>query len=216
MITNFKLFENTNREPEVGDYIVIDYKNEHMEHVEHENLFNTHVGKILEYKKRREYFNPIFITIKYDHENEDIFYLRLDEDEIKFISKSKEECEQYLAEKKIQFIMKYIKTFENIIYDNEPEVGDYIIIGFDDMVDRDNKGIFYFFSTHVGKILEYKYDRDRNKYVFPIDMRVDYDECYGNTNRNIFTTSINHEMIEFFSKNKKDVENYLIAKKYNL
>ena len=109
MITNFKLFENTNREPEVGDYIVIDYKNEHMEHVEHENLFNTHVGKILEYKKRREYFNPIFITIKYDHENEDIFYLRLDEDEIKFISKSKEECEQYLAEK---------NTIYNEVYKN--------------------------------------------------------------------------------------------------
>ena len=63
MITNFKLFENTNREPEVGDYIVIDYKNEHMEHVEHENLFNTHVGKILEYKKRREYFNPIYLLL---------------------------------------------------------------------------------------------------------------------------------------------------------
>ena len=107
------------------------------------------------------------------------------------------------------------KKFENIIYDNEPEVGDYIIIGYDDVIGQDNNGIFYFFNTHVGKILEHKYDRDRNEYVYPIDLRIEYDECYVN-NRNIFTTSINHEMIEFLSKNKKDAENYLIARKYNL
>ena len=110
--------------------------------------------------------------------------------------------------------MKYIKRFEKIITYNEPKVGDYIIIKDDDDVDQDNKGVFDFFNTHVGKILEYEYDSNYNEYDYPIHLRVEYDEPYKDTN--IFIYSINHELIEFFSKNKEDVENYLITRKYNI
>lgn len=102
----------------------------------------------------------------------------------------------------------YIKAFENI--KNNPEIGDYVICeeGF-----LDNIEIKDFISNNIGQIIgievpnyftiQYENVPKEFKWYFhPIDYRD--------------ITNMRLDEIILFSKNKEELEDYLITKKYNL
>ena len=105
--------------------------------------------------------------------------------------------------------MKYIKTFESL---DGPQVGDYVVceegIGINELCD--------FINNTVGKIIKIdksvlftyivKYEN------IPQDFKI-YFNIFGSLdNSRGYSTN---ELL-FWSKNKKDVEEYLMSKKYNL
>ena len=109
--------------------------------------------------------------------------------------------------------MKYIKTYENI--DSEPKIGDYVIC-----IDKgqDDEEFIDFLSNNIGKIvsigikLYISYDYVVQYEYIPEEIAY-YFHTY-NKNKNSRPMNIN-EIIEF-SENKKDLEMYIDAKKYNL
>lgn len=123
--------------------------------------------------------------------------------------------------------MKYLKKFENI-NDTEPEVGDYILIKVNLQEYGKKEIINNFINNTIGKV--YK--------IYNDDIRVSYenipDEIKGWFSKPIYTPSLkfinaikgvgegeytrlfSKDRIVVFSKNKKDVEPYIQANKYNL
>ena len=102
--------------------------------------------------------------------------------------------------------MKYIKIFENINKNDKcPKlmIGYYIIVKIrDDRRSYVNLNKINFFESHIGKVDELKQDY----------LGVKFDQSFDDDYYFIF----NYDEIEFYSKNKKDAEMYLISKKYNL
>lgn len=91
--------------------------------------------------------------------------------------------------------MKHLKTYENI---NKPQVGDFIILT------DDACKTFYEIANKIGilKIVSppmFKWQKSGYTVVFDSDVYL-----------------VNDEDIEYYTKNKKDAEIYLSAKKYNL
>ena len=101
MIINFKIFENNNREPEIGDYVAI--KLENLYGITPKivtDFLNSHAGRILNINYNDEYY-----AIKFDKEFEgdNIMYFKyypVSENVIEYFSKNKQEVESYLASKK--------------------------------------------------------------------------------------------------------------------
>ena len=103
--------------------------------------------------------------------------------------------------------MKYLKTFESL---DGPQVGDYVACEEDSLTSD-------FTSTNVGKIVNIEDDRD-NKYYhvvayddIPKDIEDLFDSQFGYLCRDM-----SRYEIEFWSKNRLEVEAYIAAKKYNL
>jgi hypothetical protein len=94
------------------------------------------------------------------------------------------------------------KIFEN---NKEPQIGDYVVCNIIDNFDADFQN---FIKYNIGKIIDYvgvyycEYENIPEK----------IDKFFDGTN---FITALSNEII-FYSENKKDVETYLKAKKYNI
>jgi len=111
-----------------------------------------------------------------------------------------------------------IKTFEKFEkLEDFPRVGNYVFLE----TDFYNPKLQDFFTNHVGKIIrisnrinpiqetiEVKYENSD----VPDDLETyfRYNEIDG------YVKGFNLDQIEFFSKNKEDVEAYIQSKKYNL
>ena len=136
--------------------------------------------------------------------------------------------------------MKYIKKFEKFSFPffkkkkneepifspiNRPESGDYVIFDLLDYVihgfkgddkyhKKENENVYEFFKNNIGQILEIEDRNNGDCYV-----KVKYDnkftgpEFYGD---DIFEFGGWFTEIEFFSKNKEDLESIIDQKKYNL
>ena len=118
MITNFKIFENLNREPKVGDYVICKEDNgiawtEYTKKVE--NFINGSVGRIDKIRKTTKSNQPNKYTIQYFNVPSEIkkafftfggkdlkdYRIRiLSRKEIVYFSNNKEDCEVYLSSKK--------------------------------------------------------------------------------------------------------------------
>ena len=92
--------------------------------------------------------------------------------------------------------MKHLKTYENRITD-EPQIGDYVVVSVRELSKNDN----YVFV--IGKI----YDKERY-YVF-VEYKFSNQSMY-------YRITYDIDELLFRSKDKKDCEIYLSAKKYNL
>lgn len=114
--------------------------------------------------------------------------------------------------------MKYIKTYEEI-NDNIPQVGDYVILNDDSTFDNDDMNYLNFIKTSIGYIFKkpnvkfsyIKYDNipDNIKDYFQYS---DYSEGLKVGN----CILANDSNIQYWSKNKRELEPLLNAKKYNL
>lgn len=107
--------------------------------------------------------------------------------------------------------MKHLKTYESIVsanIDNEPQIGDYVLIKSPKSMSSTN--LKNFWATHVGqikKILKDQYGPGSSAY------HVIYKDKYnGEHSRWVF----NRKEIIHFSKNKEDIEMLINAEKYNL
>lgn len=113
--------------------------------------------------------------------------------------------------------MKHIKSYENINDDN-PQIGDYVIC------EEQNAMINYsklnnFFKNNPGKIKNIT-DHDINNYVIefynvPKDLYISYFDIVQGE-ENLYTRPMSRNELIVFSKNIKDLEFKLSAKKYNL
>ena len=92
--------------------------------------------------------------------------------------------------------MKYIKKFENLM---GPEVGDYVALISDD----DHDKVINFLDKNIGKIF---------KKISDDCYGVEFDNYFLNQNKFYFMI----DKILFYSKNKEEVETYLLSRKYNL
>ena len=96
--------------------------------------------------------------------------------------------------------MKYIKKFEN--YDNNIEVGDYVISYYGGDYNDENDKLAKFVNSNIGKVISIHFS----------SCSIMYENSFDNRN----TFKLSDEFIVFHSKNKEDAEAYLATKKYNL
>ena len=102
MIIKFKIFENDNREPEIGDYIVIKLSDLYGVSASSKvtNFLNSHIGKII---NKNYPFNYYAVKFDEEFENEDTMFFNYGkglDNNIEFFSKNKQDAESYLASKK--------------------------------------------------------------------------------------------------------------------
>ena len=118
--------------------------------------------------------------------------------------------------------MKYIKTFEegwfNEIEDkpkSEPQIGDYILLNLKGFGDKDMRK---FLDNNIGQLISYESEFNKRVYKISYDSdAIPYDlKPYFNFKNDIFSVGFRLSTLEYWSKDKKDVERYLEAKKYNL
>ena len=93
MITRFKIFENSNQEPEVGDYVVVDRNNDNTSDAI--EFLNNNIGRIFKIALNNAYYG---VRFEKDYKTDNDFFF--DFEKILFYSKSKAEAEAYLASKK--------------------------------------------------------------------------------------------------------------------
>jgi len=115
--------------------------------------------------------------------------------------------------------MKYIKTYEN--KNSEPKIGDYVII----KTNHKDPRLINFFKNSVGKILNIKTEKAwgtnplyETKFIdeIPEELSNIWDSPFRNKNWKTATHWVGIENIVHFSKNKEDLEPYIISNKYNL
>lgn len=109
--------------------------------------------------------------------------------------------------------MKHIKIYEKYISKKKPHVGDYILSN----VDFFDKKYENFVNSNIGKIIRI-YSSEHGDKADIEYQNISFDILYmfdtNDLNKN--KTTIWAKDIIYFSKSKKDVEEYLLAKKYNL
>ncbi len=94
MIIKFKLFEEINKLPEIGDYVIVDgYEAGYAEKGIH--FFNTHIGKIVNISN----INKV-CQIEFEEKFEDESALFCGTDKLIYYSKNKKDVELYLASMK--------------------------------------------------------------------------------------------------------------------
>lgn len=99
--------------------------------------------------------------------------------------------------------MKHIKLYDHNI--NKPEKGDYVIC---DATNFDSlKSII---DSNIGVISDINNNRQRNGY------NIDVDYINVLEQRGCFTVNMMLNEILYWSKDKKELEEILVAKKYNL
>ena len=108
------------------------------------------------------------------------------------------------------------KIFESI--NEQPQIGDYVIVDNSDEDDGENN-IWNYFNNSVGKfidivdytkshVIEYTLTEDLYKKYMPYIM-------HKNKN-NTITSNFELKQIKYWSKNKEELEVLLASKKYNL
>jgi len=110
--------------------------------------------------------------------------------------------------------MKYIKKYEN--YVDTPQIGDYVLIH----TNSNAKNVANFVNNTIGKIIDIRFKyKDIFELEHPGDLRVEYEEVpedvqswFFDKNKRTFTL----EQIISFGKTKKELEEKLAEKKYNL
>ena len=119
--------------------------------------------------------------------------------------------------------MKYIKTYEDMIVDNEnePQIGDYVIVYADfnrtldgnvfQNVDFDHK-LKNYINNEIGKVI--RYNDFAPKYLVQYENMLPsyFDKVTDEMDRISFFSA----EIDFWSSNKEDCEVYLASKKYNI
>lgn len=103
--------------------------------------------------------------------------------------------------------MKHLKYLEK--YNKKTNVGDYILIDFQNKINV-NDGSVDFIENSIGKITHIENDVIHAKYD---NVPIKYFNKYFNSSD---TLTIHDSWISHISKNKKDLEILLNAKKYNL
>jgi hypothetical protein len=115
--------------------------------------------------------------------------------------------------------VKYLKRFEEVNVD-DPKVGDYAI--FFDEIGYIDSGVYvhfneylYFINNNIGEIIKIE-NKDNYKYHVkfenvPIDIIRYFDFA-----SDYYYLRFHKEEILYWSKDKKDLEPYIQAKKYNL
>jgi len=118
--------------------------------------------------------------------------------------------------------MKYIKTFEEVDID-KPKIGDYTVAEIKKADSKLPMAINNAINNQIGTIvdivkddLEVKYRIKYNKKV--ISKLFDFYKKINRTPPSYFsdTFSLDQTDIKYFSPNKKDLEMYIMADKYNL
>jgi hypothetical protein len=112
--------------------------------------------------------------------------------------------------------MKYIKTYENI---KGPEIGDYVVVTPD--FKRINATKFYdFLSNSIGFIGKNEDDLKNERYLISYFDVPESIKGYLNSKNyydsRVWYRYVRKSEIEFYSKNKEEVEFFIQAKKYNL
>lgn len=136
--------------------------------------------------------------------------------------------------------MRYIKLYENLddgsnnrttglIYDGYPKIGDYVICeehsGSEDY--KTYKTLIEFEIRNIGKIVDFRNTTNLNDEFNGIDQKYNIFVQYNNIPDEIYDDFNYHNDIEYCrifaeneiihsSKNKKDLEHIIKAKKYNL
>jgi hypothetical protein len=118
--------------------------------------------------------------------------------------------------------MKYIKTYEegwfNELEDipkSEPKIGDYILLNLKGWGDTD---MCNFLDNNIGQLTGYGSEFSKRVYIISYDGNaIPYDlKPYFTYKDDNFTIKFRLGTIEYWSKDKEDVERYLKSKKYNL
>jgi hypothetical protein len=90
MVTKFKIFEN-NQEPGVGDYVVVNYNNDHTPRAV--EFLKNNIGIISK-------LDPTCYHVRFENNYAGRNEFHIDKDKISFYSKDKDKVEAYLASKK--------------------------------------------------------------------------------------------------------------------
>jgi len=98
--------------------------------------------------------------------------------------------------------MRYIKTFENL-NENEPKVGDYVIIQQDAVLDP-------YKIWQIKEIIPKEHFRTSNPYNYTLRY-----ERWEN-DRNWKQIQVSRDYIKYWSNNKEDLKNIIEIQKYNL
>lgn len=119
--------------------------------------------------------------------------------------------------------MRFLKTYKKLttvnlfenLNQNEPEIGDYVIIYSEDFVEC----LIDFFRNNIGKLTQISYNNQlkSNDYKIKFDEYLPEYEPFCNstlsTSKEIF---VDKEDISRWSKNKKELETLITANIYNL
>jgi len=96
--------------------------------------------------------------------------------------------------------MKYLKHFE--MNENEPQIGDYVIVNYN--INQNSPAYVNYINTHIGKL----YNKRRSeKFGNKLVCDIDYIDIVN-------TSYI--EDIEFWSKDKGELEAIIQSKKFNI
>ena len=119
--------------------------------------------------------------------------------------------------------MKYIKTFESLQNQNEPQVDDYVVVIRDiDYGDDSSKHKEYkdYISNNVGQVI-----KKNIKYLSVFYENIPEEFKFWHTNINIGklgnskilkVKDVEYKNVAFFSKNKEECEIFIASKKFNI
>ena len=106
------------------------------------------------------------------------------------------------------------KLYEEVM--RNPEVGDYLLCDEYNADDADEE-VFLYTKTHVGQIIKQK-----NSTQFLVKYDIDFDTCGFTQDRFQFETdpngvrTMNKNEIQYWSRNKEELEQILVVKKFNI
>ena len=103
--------------------------------------------------------------------------------------------------------MKYLKTFEEINI-GEIEIGDYVSVKLDEIW----SDIINYLNGKIGIVK--KINSGDPKYL--VEFEEDFPNYFSNITDHDREITFYEREIEYFSKNKKELESILIANKYNI
>jgi hypothetical protein len=107
------------------------------------------------------------------------------------------------------------KMFENV---NKPEIGDYVIIDFEDDETNDRTNLMGYGPKFINKLIDIKYDKNHLMYAHVIAVPL---FTFKTINRNLPDVGeeeieISKRYIKYWSKNKEELKLIIKANKYNL
>ena len=126
--------------------------------------------------------------------------------------------------------MKYLKSFENTVEDDSPQIGDYIVTNVNYNDNKDQINFTNFIKNNIGQVINIDYNYNKICNLKPPYYIVKYKNIpnnikswFGadvvsviNTNYNTDARTFNKSEFQYWSPNKKDCEIFLTANKYNL
>lgn len=123
--------------------------------------------------------------------------------------------------------MRFLKTYKKLttvnlfenLNQNEPEIGDYVIIYHEDFIECycDGTDLIDFFRNNIGKLTQIGYNNELKSYKIKFDEYLpEYDPFCNSTLSTSKEIFVDKEDILRWSKNKEDLEILQFQQKYNL